>query len=140
MCPTIVVPQSANAPVIVKVDNNPLLFTGQCLHLAAIMQTQKQYLLLVSPFEKNTGPCSAVGNVSGNICVSDCRSRARDPIPALFHIFVEINHKIISTAILLPSAESFKKGCCQLQAKVYARSTGKLLVQAFPGNKCGYVN
>ena len=30
----------------------------------------------------------------------------------------------ISTVILLPSAESFKKGCCQLQAKVCARSTG----------------
>ena len=26
--------------------------------------------------------------------------------------------------ILLPSAESFKKGCCQLQAKVCTRSTG----------------
>ena len=25
---------------------------------------------------------------------------------------------LISTVILLPSAESFKKGCCQLQAKV----------------------
>ena len=25
---------------------------------------------------------------------------------------------------LLPSAESFKKGCCQLQAKVCAQSTG----------------
>ena len=32
--------------------------------------------------------------------------------------------EIISTVILLPSAESFKKGCCQLQAKVCARSTG----------------
>ena len=32
--------------------------------------------------------------------------------------------EIISTVILLPSAESFKKGCCQLQAKVYAQSTG----------------
>ena len=31
---------------------------------------------------------------------------------------------IISTTILLPSAESFKKGCCQLQSKVCARSTG----------------
>ena len=43
--------------------------------------------------------------------------------------------KIISypTAILLPSAESFKKGCCQLQAKVCARSTGKPLDQACPG-------
>ena len=36
---------------------------------------------------------------------------------------VEIDHEIISTVILLPSAESFKKqkGCCQLQAKVCAR-------------------
>ena len=32
-------------------------------------------------------------------------------IPALSHAFVE-------TVILLPSAGSFKKGCCQLQEKV----------------------
>ena len=42
-------------------------------------------------------------------------------IPARSHTFVEIDHEIISTVILLPSAESFMKGCCQLQAKVYAR-------------------
>ena len=45
-------------------------------------------------------------------------------IAARSHAFVEIVHEIISTAILLPSADSFKKGCCQLQAKVCARSTG----------------
>ena len=45
-------------------------------------------------------------------------------IPARSHTFVEIDHEIISTVILLPSAESFKKGCCQLQAKVFARNTG----------------
>ena len=45
-------------------------------------------------------------------------------IPARSHTFVEIDHEIISTVILLPSAVSFKKGCCQLQAKVCARSTG----------------
>ena len=45
-------------------------------------------------------------------------------IPAWSHTFVEIDHEIFSTVILLPSAESFKKGCCQLQAKVCARSTG----------------
>ena len=45
-------------------------------------------------------------------------------IPALSHPFVEIDREIISTVILLPSAESFKKGCCQLQAKVYTGSTG----------------
>ena len=45
-------------------------------------------------------------------------------IPARSHTFVEIDHEIISTVIYLPSAESFKKGCCQLQAKVCAQSTG----------------
>ena len=54
-------------------------------------------------------------------------------IPARSHTFVEIDHEIISTVILLPSADSFKKGCCQLQAKVCARITGYPLVQACPG-------
>ena len=38
-------------------------------------------------------------------------------IPAGSHTFVELDHEIISTVILLPSAVSFKKGCCQLQRK-----------------------
>ena len=45
-------------------------------------------------------------------------------IPARSHTFVEIDHEIISTVILLPSTDSFKKGCCQLQAKVCAQITG----------------
>ena len=40
------------------------------------------------------------------------------------HAFTEIDHEKTSTVILLPSADSFKKGCCQLQAKVCARITG----------------
>ena len=34
------------------------------------------------------------------------------------------DHEIISAVILLPSAESFKKGYCQLQSKVCAQSIG----------------
>ena len=45
-------------------------------------------------------------------------------IPARYHTFVEIDHEIISTVVLLPSADLFKKGCCQLQAKVCAQITG----------------
>ena len=45
-------------------------------------------------------------------------------IPVRSHTFVEIDHEKISTVILLPSADSFKKGCCQLQAKVCAQITG----------------
>ena len=47
--------------------------------------------------------------------------------------FVEIDREIISMVILLPSADSFKKGYCQVQGKVCAQITGQLLVQACPG-------
>ena len=62
-------------------------------------------------------------------CLATDASLTADPgvassIPARSHTFVEIDNEIISTIILLPSAESFMKGCCQLQAKVCARSTG----------------
>ena len=67
-----------------------------------------------------TGPRSAVGNVSGNRCELGVASS----IPTRFHTFVEIDHEIISMVILLPSTKSFKKGCCPLQAKVCAQSTG----------------
>ena len=71
-------------------------------------------------------------------CLATDASLTADPgvassIPARSHTFVESDHEIISKVIPLPSAESFKKGCCQLQAKVCARSTGELLVQACPG-------
>ena len=61
-------------------------------------------------------------------CLATDASLIADPgvassILAWSHTFLEIDHEIISTVILLPSAESFKKGCCQLQAKVCARST-----------------
>ena len=45
-------------------------------------------------------------------------------IPVQSHTFFEIDHEMISMVILLPSADSFKKGCCQLQAKVCAQITG----------------
>ena len=65
---------------------------------------------------------------SASCLATDARLTA-DPgvassILARSHTFVEIDHEIISTVILLPSAESFKKGCCQLQTEVCARSTG----------------
>ena len=61
-------------------------------------------------------------------CLATDTNPTADPgvaslIPARSHTFVEIDHEIISTVILLPSAESFMKGCCKLQAKVYARIT-----------------
>ena len=63
------------------------------------------------------------------MCLATDASLTADPgvvssIPAWDHAFMEVDHEIISTVILLPSPESFKKACCQLQAKVCARSTG----------------
>ena len=63
---------------------------------------------------------SAVGNVSGYRCESDCRSSGDKFDPCRSNTFLEIDHEIVSSDILLRLAESFKKGCCQLQAKVYA--------------------
>ena len=64
--------------------------------------------LLYFEFEtvlKFTGLRIAVGNVSGYRCVSECRSRGCEFDPGRSHTFMEIDHEIISTVILLPSAE-----------------------------------
>ena len=70
-------------------------------------------------------------------CLQTDASLTADPgvaslILARSHTFVEIDHGIISTVILLPSNESFQ-GSGTEKAKVCARSTGLLLVQACPG-------
>ena len=70
------------------------------------------------------------GHIAQSVkCLATDASLTADPgvaslIPAKSHTLVEIDHEIISTVILLPSADSFKKGCSQLQAKVCAGSTG----------------
>ena len=63
------------------------------------------------------------------ICLATDACLTADPgvvssIPARSHTFVETDHKIISTVILLHPADSFKKGCCQLQVKVCVQITG----------------
>ena len=84
--------------------------------------------LLIGPTYIHCPPGSIAQSVT---CLATDASPTADPgvassIPARSHTFVEIDYEIIiiSTVILLPSAESFKKDCNQLQAKVCARSTG----------------
>ena len=73
---------------------------------------------------------TSLGRVAQSVtCLATDACLTADPgvassIPVRSHTFVEIDHEMISTVILLPSADSFKKGCCQLQAKVCARITG----------------
>ena len=62
-------------------------------------------------------------------CLSDCRSGVAGLIPARSHTFLEVDHEIISMVILLSSANSFKKGCCQLQEKFVHKVLVNLLVK-----------
>ena len=63
------------------------------------------------------------GRVAQSVtCLATDASLTADPgvassIPARSHTFVEIDREIISTVILLPSAESFKKGCFSYKRK-----------------------
>ena len=81
-------------------------------------------------FHMQSVTCLATdASLTAVMCLATDASLTADPgvtssIPAQSHTFVEIDHEIISTVILLPSAESFKKGCCQLQGKVCAQSNG----------------
>ena len=71
--------------------------------------------------------CNIELNLQGRVaqsvtCLATDACLTADPgvassIPVWSHTFVEFDHEIISTVILLPSADLFKKGCCQLQAK-----------------------
>ena len=75
-------------------------------------------------------PLCSPGRVAQSVtCLATDACLTADPgvvssIPARYHTFVEIDHEIISTVILLLSADLFKKGCCQLQVKVCAHITG----------------
>ena len=124
-----------------------------CFSFSVVMgSTVLQQPYFFRPLRKVSNICSMIPKVcilitiSGNYfhvrpgrvaqsvrCLATDASLTADPgvrssIPARSHTFVEIDHEIISMVILLPSAESLKKGCCQLQAKVCAQSTGSLFV------------
>ena len=68
----------------------------------------------------STRPRSPVGKCLAKDASLNADTGVTSLIPAQSYTFVEIDHEIISTVILLPPAESFKKDCCQLQAKVCA--------------------
>ena len=89
-------------------------------------------VLMLLPLGANSQSvvCNYGINIAQSVtCLATDACLTADPgvassIPARYHTFVEIDHEIISTVILLPSADLFKKGCCQLQAKVCAQITG----------------
>ena len=74
--------------------------------------------------KKNYTICGTQGRVAQSVTclVTDACLTANPGVTSSIlvrsHTFLETDHEIISTVILLPSAYSFKKDCCQLQAKV----------------------
>ena len=96
---------------------------------SSLPQGQQTYLTLCM-FDYVAQDQHIPGCVAQSItCLATDASLTVDPgvaslIPAPSHTFVGIDHELISMVILLPYAELFKKGCCQLQAKVCAQSTG----------------
>ena len=84
--------------------------------------------------------------VSGRVvqlvtCLATDVSLTADPVveslmPVRSHTFVEIDYEIISTVILLPSAESFKKGCCQLNGKSMCMKYRLTACSSLPRKKC----
>ena len=105
-----------------------------CIHLVTFSQVH--YTIYIFPTLKALTKWP--GRVAQSVtCLATDACLTADPgvssIPVRSHTVVEIGHEIISMVILLPSADLFKKGCCQLQAKVCARITGYPLVQACPG-------
>ena len=88
-----------------------------------MLQANVTPLVIAQPFLLPGRLAQSVTRLATDACLTADPGVASS-IPARSHTFVEIDHEIISTAILLPSADSFKKGCCQLQAKVCAQITG----------------
>ena len=100
-------------------------FTGQIFTLdSVVVISKKDKLLWKLPYLcYASSQIEATGAGVFKTCLSADTCLIADPgvdssIPVRFHTFVEIDHEIISTAILLPS------DCYQTQSKVYARSTG----------------
>ena len=83
------------------------------------------------------------GRVAQSVtCLATDASLTADPgvassIPARDHTFVEIDHEIISTVILLPSAESFKKGFLSVTSESMCTKYWFTTCSSLPRKKCG---
>ena len=58
-------------------------------------------------------------------------------IPARYHTFVEIDHEIIFTVILLPSADLFKMGLLSVTSGSMCTNYWLIACSSLPRKKCG---
>ena len=127
MVPVSCITRSIELKQIIEMKALKILFSSwHCI--MSLSKTLYPLISTGSPKEKSQHDC-APGHVAQSVtCLATDVRLPADPgvassISALSHTFVEIDYEIISTVILLPSAE-FKKGCFHLQAKVCAQSNG----------------
>ena len=110
------------------------LYLNETIYLFKVLTTVAAMLNWNNLLIQKVSTVSAIlikpGRVAQSVaCLATDACLTADPgvassIPVRSYTFVEFDHEMISTVILLPYADSFKKGCCQLQAKVCARITG----------------
>ena len=93
----------------------------ECISIAVLYKVSVAGHVLLSYLQSDTGKANfrrqhlRIFRVAQSVtCLVTDASLTADPgvassIPAGSHTFVEIDHEIISTVILLPSFESFKK-------------------------------
>ena len=87
-------------------DSNQRLFghkSGALPSCSSPLKALIKNITLCELYHLMAGPQSAVCNVSGYRCVSDCRSRGS--IPTQSHTFIEIDHEIVSMVNLFSYAE-----------------------------------
>ena len=119
----------------------------RCLH--TIMNQFIQATPTYTPFER-TNPIRylftdiwVVGHVTQSVtCLTTDARLTADPgvassILARSHTFLEIDHEIISTVILLLYADSFKMGLLSVTRESMCTKYWLTLVQACPGKKFG---
>ena len=93
-------------------NNDKVVFS-----LTILLYTIPTIILFLLHQTGHTGLRSTVGNVSGLRCVSDSNSRGPEFNPGWVSYFLGDDHEIISTVILLPSTDSFKKGVVSYKRK-----------------------
>ena len=99
--------------------------------------------LAASNFNESQLQTYEPGRVAQSVtCLATDASLTADPgvassTPARSHTFVEIDHEIISKVILLPSAESFKKGCLSVTSESMCTKYWLTACSSLPRKKCG---
>ena len=96
----------------------------------------------VNPFSNIEIHCIP-GHVAQSVtCLATDASLTADPgvassIPARSHTFVEIDHEIVSTIILLPSAEIIQEGLLSVTSKSMCTKYWLTACSSLPRKKCG---